>query len=194
MGRLRPPFFCLAVGAIRKDARGVAVAVAAAETASEAACLSRFAVWCAIMVSTRGAAHSQNSITQNMFTQEQLDLIAEIVDLRIASHEQSMHQLMHKGGTGYHTLEDIRNIMVNRLDEFRDFLGDGDFHISVLHAFLRKSVELSPLDKELRSYNQGVPITRFEHQLRQAFKNWQNAPIKTATRRGYYRFVDPEEF
>jgi len=51
----------LAVGAIRKDVRGVAVAVAAAETASEAACLSRFALWHAIMVSTRGAAHSQNS-------------------------------------------------------------------------------------------------------------------------------------
>jgi len=139
-------------------------------------------------------AHSQNSITQNMFTQEQLNLIAEIVDLRTASHEQSMHQLMHKGGTGYHTLEDIRNILVNRLDEFRDFLGDGDFHISVLHAFLRKSVELSPLDKELRSYNSGAPITRFEHQVCQAFKRWQNAPIKRAARRGYYRFVDPEEF
>jgi len=46
----------------------------------------------------------------------------------------------------------------------------------------------------LRSYNQGVPITRFEHQISQAFKNWENAPLKRAARRGYYRFVDPEEF
>ena len=53
MGGYGLPFFCLAVGAIRKDARGVAVAVAAAETVSEAACLSRFALWHAIM-ETRG--------------------------------------------------------------------------------------------------------------------------------------------
>jgi hypothetical protein len=129
-----------------------------------------------------------------MFTQEQLNLVAEIVDLRIANHEQLMHRKVRRGDNGYHTLEDIRNIVVNRLEEFRDFFGDGDFHISVLHAFLRKSVELSPLDKELRSYNQGVPITRFEHQISQAFKNWENSPIKRAARRGYYRFVDLEEF
>ena len=49
MGGYGLPFFCLAVGAIRKDARGVAVAVAAAETVSEAACLSRFALWYAII-------------------------------------------------------------------------------------------------------------------------------------------------
>jgi len=57
MGRLRPPFFWLAVGAIRKDARGVAVAVAAAETVSEAACLSRFALWYAIIT----AGHKPDS-------------------------------------------------------------------------------------------------------------------------------------
>lgn len=125
-----------------------------------------------------------------MFTQDQINFISELINERIAHHAQLDHQnsrIRH-----FHTIGDIRALIVENLEEFRSLCSGDEFHIATLITFLKLQTELTAYDKETqpqRRHNDN-PGTRFESQVRHVFSKWHNAPIERASRRGYYRFVN----
>jgi len=128
-----------------------------------------------------------------MFTQDQINFISQLIDARIAHHAQLDHQ--NSRMRDFHTIGDIRALILANLEDFRSFCSGDEFHIATLSSFLKLKTELTAHDKELMPQGKASnPATRFESQVQSVFSKWHNAPIERAIRRGYYRFVDPEEF
>ena len=122
-----------------------------------------------------------------MFTQDEINFINQLIDARIAHHAQSDRQESRM--RDFHTIGDIRALIVANLEEFRVFCFGDEFHIATLTSFLKLKTELTAYDKETLSQGKNK-VTRFESQVRSVFSKWRNAPIKRAARRGYYRFVN----
>ena len=125
-----------------------------------------------------------------MFTQDQINFINQLIDARIAHHAQPDRQQSRM--RDFHTISDIRFLIVEYLEEFRDFCSGDEFHIATLTSFLKLKTELTAHDKEpMPQGKAGNPMTRFESQVQSVFSKWHDAPIERAARRGYYRFVNP---
>jgi hypothetical protein len=127
-----------------------------------------------------------------MFTQDQINFISQLIDDRIAHHAQLDHQ--NSRMRDFHTIGDIRALILANLEDFRSFCSGDEFHIATLTSFLKLKTELTAYDKEPMPQGKASnPMTRFESQVQSIFSKWHNAPIERAARRGYYRCVDPEE-
>ena len=125
-----------------------------------------------------------------MFTQDQINFINQLIDDRIAHHAQPDRQQSRI----FHTINDIRTLIVENLEEFRSFCSGDEFHIATLTSFLKLKTELTAHDKEpMPQSKAGNPMTRFESQVQSVFSKWHDAPIERAARRGYYRFVNPHQ-
>jgi len=125
-----------------------------------------------------------------MFTQDQINFINQLIDDRIAHHAQPDRQQSRM--RDFHTISDIRFLIVEYLEEFRDFCSGDEFHIATLTSFLKLKTELTAYDKEQMPQGKASnPTTRFESQVQSVFSKWHDAPIERAARRGYYRFVNP---
>ena len=125
-----------------------------------------------------------------MFTQDQINFINQLIDDRIAHHAQPDRQQSRI----FHTINDIRFLIVEYLEEFRDFCSGDEFHIATLTSFLRLQTKLTAHDKEpMPKGKTNNSMTRFESQVQGVFYNWHDAPIERAARRGYYRFVNPQQ-
>ena len=125
-----------------------------------------------------------------MFTQDQINFINQLIDDRIAHHAQPDRQQSRI----FHTINDIRTLIVENLEEFMSFCSGDEFHIATLTSFLRLQTKLTAHDKELIPQGKGGnPMTRFESQVQSVFSKWHDAPIERAARRGYYRFVNPHQ-
>jgi len=123
-----------------------------------------------------------------MFTQDQINFINQLIDARIAHHAQPDRQQSRI----FHTINDIRTLIVEYLEDFRDFCSGDEFHIATLTLFLKLKTKLTAHDKERMPQGKaGNPMTRFESQVQSVFSKWHDAPIERAARRGYYRFVNP---
>jgi len=121
-----------------------------------------------------------------MFTQDQIDLIIGIVDERIAYRKTVKTEAERPP---FHSIHCIRQLILSHLEEFKDFCNGEDFHTSMLVVFLKQKTTLSLLDLETR---EGKLMTRFEHQCHHALYKWEDGPIETAVRRGYWCFVDQD--
>jgi hypothetical protein len=129
---------------------------------------------------------------QDMFTQEQINFINQLIDDRIAHHAQPDCQKSRM--RAFHTINDIRALILSNLEEFRAFCFGDEFHIATLITFLKRQTELTAHDKELMPQGKaGNYMTRFESQVQSVFSNWHDAPIERAARRGYYRFMDSDQ-
>ena len=129
---------------------------------------------------------------QDMFTQEQINFINQLIDDRIAYHAQPDCQESRM--REFHTIGDIRALILFNLEEFKAFCFGDEFHIATLTSFLKLKTELTADDKE--SMPQGKasnPMTRFESQVQSVFSKWHDAPIERAARRGYYQFVNSDQ-
>jgi hypothetical protein len=124
-----------------------------------------------------------------MFTQDQINFINQLIDERIAHHAQFDRQESRM--RVFHTIGDIRALIVANLEEFRAFCFGDEFHIATLTSFLKLKTELTADDKEPMPQGKASnPMTRFESQVQSVFSKWHDAPIERAARRGYYRFVN----
>jgi hypothetical protein len=124
-----------------------------------------------------------------MFTQDQINFINQLIDDRIAHHAQPDRQQSRM--RDFHTIKDIRFLIVEYLEEFRDFCFGDEFHIATLTSFLKLKTELTAYDKEPKPKGRaGNRMTRFESQVQSALAKWHGAPIERAARRGYYRLVN----
>ena len=129
---------------------------------------------------------------QDMFTQEQINFINQLIDDRIAHHAQPDCQKSRM--RDFHTINDIRTLIVENLEEFRSFCSGDEFHIATLTSFLKLQTDLTAHDKEpMPQGKAGNPTTRFESQVQSVFSKWHYAPIERAARRGYYRFVNSDQ-
>jgi len=127
-----------------------------------------------------------------MFTQDQINFINQLIDDRIAHHAQPDRQQSRM--RDFHTIGDIRALILANLEEFRAFCFGDEFHIATLTSFLKLKTELTAHDKEPMPQGKASnPTTRFESQVQSVFSKWHNAPIKRAARRGYYLFVNPHQ-
>jgi uncharacterized Rmd1/YagE family protein len=122
-----------------------------------------------------------------MFTQDEINFINQLIDARIAHHAQLDHQ--NSRMRDFHTIGDIKALILKNVEEFRSFCSGDEFHLATLTMFLKMHTELTAYDKETLSQGKNK-VTRFESQVRSVFSKWRNAPIKRAARRGYYRFVN----
>ena len=124
-----------------------------------------------------------------MFTQDQINFISQLIDARIAHHSRPDHQ--NSRMRDFHTIGDIRVLILANLEEFRAFCFGDEFHIATLTSFLKLKTELTADDKEPMPQGKASnPMTRFESQVQSVFSKWHDAPIERAARRGYYRFVN----
>ena len=127
-----------------------------------------------------------------MFTQDQIDLINQLIDYRVAHHAQSNHQANHP--RHFHTISEIRSLILANLEEFRAFCFGEEFHIATLTSFLKQKTELTAHDKQLMPQGNTINcMTRFEQQVQSCFSKWHNRPIEKAARRGYYQFVNSRQ-
>jgi hypothetical protein len=117
---------------------------------------------------------------QNMFTQDQINFINQLIDDRIAHHAQSERKKSRM--RDFHTINDIRDLILSNLEEFRAFCCGDEFYIATLTSFLKLKTELT-----------AHYMTRFESQVQSCFPKWHDAPIERASRRGYYRFVNSDQ-
>jgi glutathione S-transferase len=72
---------------------------------------------------------------QNMFTQDQINFINQLIDDRIAHHAQSERKKSRM--RDFHTINDIRDLILSNLEEFRAFCCGDEFHIATLTSFLK---------------------------------------------------------
>jgi hypothetical protein len=127
-----------------------------------------------------------------MFTEDQLNFIRQLIDDRIAHYARLNHQANRPHS--FHTINDIRTLILTNLEEFSGFCSGDEFHISTLTSFLKRNTELTADDKEpMQRGKANNPMTRFEQQVQSCFSKWHNPPIEKAARRGYYRFVNPRQ-
>jgi len=134
----------------------------------------------------------QEQINFINFTQDQINFINQLIDDRIAHHARPDCQKSRM--RAFHSISDIRDLIVENLEEFRSFCAGDDFHIATLTSFLKLQTELIAGDKELMSQGKaGNQMTRFELQVQSVVSKWHDAPIERAARRGYYRFVNSDQ-
>ena len=89
----------------------------------------------------------------------------------------------------YHTIHDIRRIILEHVEEMRSFLGDSDFPIGIIKAYLKRKTILTPNDKTILRSNKNACEIRFERQVVNAIQshNWFENPFEPTKHRGYYR-------
>ena len=115
------------------------------------------------------------------FTPDQIAIIEQIVDQRLQAQKQSRQRV----SKDYHTTDDIRDLIIEHLSEFREFVGDGEFPVNILRFFLRRKAALRPKDTEMMSDGQ----ERFFQQVGNAIQPavWPQGPF-VQVRNGTYRF------
>lgn len=119
------------------------------------------------------------------FTPEQIALIEQIVDQRLQAQKQSRQRTTKD----YHTADDVRDLIIEHLSEFREFVGDGEFPVNVLRFFLRRKAPLRPKDTEMLGDGHKGQMERFAQQVGNAIQPavWPQSPFEQV-RNGTYRF------
>lgn len=118
------------------------------------------------------------------FTPEQIAIIERIVDQRIQA------QSNRRRIKDYHTTDDIRDLIIEHLPEFREFIGNSEFPVNVLRFFLKNKATLRAKDTEIL-YDKGKAQTdRFSQQVGNAIQPaaWKDSPFEQV-RQGSYRLL-----
>lgn len=118
-------------------------------------------------------------------TPDDLILIQGMIDRAISCN--TIHATKKKLDTGFHSAKEIRNIIIQHIDELRLFVGESEFPIGTVKAFVKKYAKLRPGD--LVVLNRSHIATRFDGQVTNVFNNlhsWPENPF-ILVRRGHYR-------
>lgn len=119
------------------------------------------------------------------FTPDQLDAIHQIVRRAIDSR-LAPQQLELKRPKSHHTAKEIRWLIVEHVEEFSQWVGKGDFTISVLRLFLSRKTVMREGDTEISNPSHSRN-TMWDKQVSQALRKWPSCPIKPAAIAGRYR-------
>jgi len=125
--------------------------------------------------------HTYNETT--MLTQEDIEFIQLLIDQRIATFKQPA--VKPQQDKNYHTVYEIRDIIMMMLPEFKQWINKESFQVTLLRHFLAIHVNQKPGDFEiiLNGKNKGQSqLTRFNQQIANAIQTWRHGPfIKTDT-------------
>jgi hypothetical protein len=119
-----------------------------------------------------------------MFTPDQIALIEQIVDKRIALRKTRGPQ------RPYHTIPEIRELIVMHLPSLQAEIGNDEFDIAVLRHCLARKITLRDADLEYVG-TEGNKSRRWEQQTLSALnlQAWPECPIIPGSRRRSYRFA-----
>lgn len=128
------------------------------------------------------------------FTPEQIKAIEKIVDCRILMHNPK-HQA--QATKPYHTVQDIRELIINNEAQLRIQFGDREFDIVLFRYELAKLTTLCEGDLELLTKsNSRSTQDRWARQVLNAIaiRDWPDCPIKPGSKRRSYRFIPQANF
>ena len=126
-----------------------------------------------------------------MFTPEQQTFLERLIDKRIVLSQRKPVSV----NPHYHTIPEIRQLVVDHIDDLRDEFGDQSFELGALRHVLAKMTILRPGDYELNG-SADFPQPRWEAQVAQiAAQVWpgnhENPFQAIEGRRGHYRLRKP---
>ena len=121
-----------------------------------------------------------------MFTPKQIQLIEQIIDQRILSNESKQKPQRSKL---FHTVQEIRKLIVDNEARLRQLLGIHEFDIAVLRYELSKLTTLQDGDHELL-ISKKTAQKRWDSQVLNALSgcDWPGCPLEQGSRRRSYRF------
>jgi hypothetical protein len=120
-------------------------------------------------------------------TVDDLALIKGKIRQELASYYEKQQKTTPK--KEYHTVNDIRKLILKHIEEIRNFIGTTEFPIATIRAFLKPRMELKSKDLELISHSRDGKTFRIDNQITNVFNSlpsWPDSPF-ISVRRGYYR-------
>ena len=117
------------------------------------------------------------------FTPAQIAAIEKIVDSRLTQIQSQKISIKP-----FHSIPEIRNIIIKNLDDLRNELGDDEFDIQVFRFVFKKYMALRPDDFEFVADRQ----MRWERQVSNAIRPeaWgHGCPFAHASKTGKFKFV-----
>lgn len=116
------------------------------------------------------------------FTADQIAIIEQIVDRRIQAQSKRRYF------KDYHTTCDIRDLIIEHLSEFQEFIGDSEFPVNVLRFFIKRKATLRAKDLEVVCEAGKSQTDRFSMQVGNAIQPaaWKDSPFEQV-RPGSYR-------
>ena len=121
------------------------------------------------------------------FTPEQITLIEQIVDARLARRRQASPIRQKR----FHTTPEIRHLILQHFTEMAQWFGPEEFDIAVLRHFLARKTEMREGDLEIHDASHSS-TTRWDDQVLNAISPsaWPECPIIPGSKRRHYR-IDP---
>lgn len=138
-----------------------------------------------------GASQLHSTQTQGiMFTPEQINFIEGLIDKKIQASAAAPPRGKAATTKDYHTVREIRDLIMKHLDEWREFAFGKDFPLAALRFFLRTKVEMRPGDVEIAKNGNGE--MRFDAQVGNALSvdHWPECPFIRSSRIGHWKFKD----
>ena len=122
-----------------------------------------------------------------MFSADQILFIQNLIDTRIET------RLKPKvASRDFHGYVEIRHAILDRLDEFKQWVGSETFTTQLLAHFLAARLVLTERDMQPSEKRGGnVKLnTRFYDNLSKCLRGWKQSPFEDTGSRGQYRFKD----
>lgn len=119
------------------------------------------------------------------FTPEQIALIEQIVDSRLAALNARRNTSTLKR---WHTIPEIRQLITDNHKSMIEWFGDDEFDIAVLRHFLSRKTTMRDGDLEIPNPDH-QNMTRWDAQVLAAINPayWPECPIVPSSKRRHYR-------
>jgi hypothetical protein len=120
-------------------------------------------------------------------TVDDLALIKGMIRQELASYYEKQQKTTPK--KEYHTINDIRKLILKHIEEIREFVGITEFPIATIRAFLKPRMKLTSKDLELIARDRSDKTFRIDNQITNVFNSlpsWPDNPF-ISVRRGHYR-------
>jgi hypothetical protein len=129
----------------------------------------------------------QTSFDSMTFTAEQIALIEQIVDCRLAIQRKHPSTTKQKR---FHTTPEIRTLIVQHLPEMCQWFGSEEFDIAVLRHFLARKTTMREGDLKVHDASHSSN-TRWDDQVLNAISPsaWPGCPIVPGSKRRLYRIA-----
>ena len=121
-----------------------------------------------------------------MLTQEDIEYIQLMIDERIASSEAKPRAPRIE--KDYHTVYDIRDLIMGHLAEFKQWIGAECFQLTLLRHFLAQRVTYKARDLEIMPNGKSGTshVTRFDQSVANAIQTWKHGPFRKTDKPGHY--------
>ena len=126
------------------------------------------------------------------FTPEQIAIIEQIVDAKLAASRRSTRPTAVQ--KRWHTIPEIRQLILQQLPSLIEWFGNDEFDIAVLRHFLARKTTMRDGDLEIPNADH-QNMTRWDAQVLAAVNPsmWPQCPIVPTSKRRHYRLNQPQQ-